>query len=155
MDEETWGLIWIFIPILLTFGPFLFSWIFGNWHQKNKQKQLVKREATFGNDPLSTLRNPTGDVKQSTLLVSNITMSVSWWQGMIGGIHSIFGGTITTWDNVLAWGRQEAMQRLRENCRNSGFDEIINLRLETAEIAGSKGKTKALEIVAYGTAVKY
>ena len=155
MAEEAIEWVWIFIPIILSFGPFLFSWIFGDWYQKRKQKQLVEREKGFGNDPLSNLRNPTGEVKQSTLLIANITMSVSWWQGMIGGIHSIFGGTITTWDKVLSWGRQEAMQRLRESCRKSGFDQVINLRLETAEITGSKGKTKALEIVAYGTGVKY
>lgn len=155
MAEEAIEWVWIFIPIIFSFGPFLFSWIFGDWYQKRKQKQLVEREKGFANDPLSNLRNPTGEVKQSTLLIANITMSVSWWQGMIGGIHSIFGGTITTWDKVLSWGRQEAMQRLRESCRESGFDQVINLRLETAEIAGSKGKTKALEIVAYGTGVKY
>ena len=155
MDERTWGMIWVFLPIMFAFGPFIFSWVFGNWYQKSKQQQLVEREAAFGGDPLTTLRNAPEGVRESTLLISNITMSVSWWQAMIGGIHTIFGGNITTWDKTLAWGRQEAMQRLREQCRNSGYDSVINMRLETSEIAGSKGKTKALEIVAYGTGIKY
>ena len=156
MNEETWGLIFgIGLPMLFAFGPFLFSWIFGNWYQNSKQKELVEREAAFGADPLSTLRTASGEVKESELLISNITMSISWWQGMIGGIHSIFGGTITVWDKVLSWGRQEVMQRLREKCRELGYDDVINMRLETSEIAGSKGKTRALELVAYGTGVKY
>ncbi|SVE37703.1 uncharacterized protein METZ01_LOCUS490557, partial [marine metagenome] len=136
------------------FCPFFFSWIFGNWYQKSKQRELVEREAAFGADPLTTLRTVPEATTDSGLLVANIIMSVSWWQGMIGGIHSIFGGTITTWDKTLSWGRQEAMQRLREQCRDSGYDSVINMRLETSEIAGSKGKTKALEIVAYGTGIK-
>jgi len=155
MDERTWGLIFgIGLPMLFAFGPFLFSWIFGNWYQKSKQRELVAREAAFGGDPLTTLRTAPETTTESGLLVANIIMSVSWWQGMIGGIHSIFGGTITTWDKTLAWGRQEAMQRLREKSREFGYDSVINMRLETSEIAGSKGKTKALEIVAYGTGIK-
>ena len=155
MNERTLEILWIFLPILLSFSPFFFSWIFGNWYQKSKQRELVEREAAFGGDPLTTLRTAPETTTESGLLVANIIMSVSWWQGLIGGIHSIFGGTITTWDRTLSWGRQEAMQRLREKCRDSGYDSVINMRLETSEIAGSKGKTKALEIVAYGTGIKY
>ena len=155
LDDRTAAIVWVVASVTLSFAPFFLSWILGNWYQGSKQKELVQREAAFGADPLTTLRKVPGAATDSGLLISNIIMSISWWQGMIGSIHAIFGGTITTWDKTLSWGRQEVMQRLRENCRDSGYDSVINMRLETSEIASSKGKTRALEIVAYGTGIKY
>jgi len=55
---------------------------------------------------------------------------------------------------VLAWARKEALQRLREQARAKGFDNVINVRLDTSEIQSSKGRNTAIEILAYGTGIK-
>ena len=48
------------------------------------------------------------------------------------------------------------MQRLRETVREQGFDDVINLRMETTVINKSKGnKCAGVEILYYGTAVRY
>ncbi len=71
-----------------------------------------------------------------------------------GGINS----SDTNFDDVLMLARQDTMQRLRDQAAAEGYDEVINVRLESARLAaltsGNKG-TKAIEIFAYGTAVKY
>ena len=71
---------------------------------------------------------------------------------------AIFGGQINVFTKIIDWARREAKQRLREDILEAGFDEVINLRLETATITrarGGKDKTSGIEIVAYGTAIKY
>ena len=108
----------------------------------------------FGTDNLSTLKTPPGQVSASGLLSANIIMSVSWWQKLLGGIKTVFGGQVETWDGILAWARREAMQRLREQARARGYDNVINVRLETSEIQSSKGRNTAIEILAYGTGIK-
>lgn len=141
-------------PLLFTVVPLLFSWIFGNIYQKKKQEELEVRVESFGTDNLTTLKSPPTQVSASGLLTANIIMSVSWWQKLVGGIKTIFGGQVQTWDGILAWARKEAMQRLREQAKAEGFDNVINVRLETSEIQSSKGRNTAIEILAYGTGIK-
>ena len=142
------------LSLLVTVGPLLFSWIFGNIYQKKKQEELGVRVKAFGTDNLTTLKSPPTQVSASGLLTANIIMSVSWWQKLVGGIKTVFGGQVQTWDGILAWARKEAMQRLREQARAGGFDNVINVRLETSEIQSSKGRNTAVEILAYGTGIK-
>jgi len=141
-------------PLLFTVVTLLFSWIFGNIYQRKKQEELEVRVESFGTDNLTTLKSPPTQVSASGLLTANIIMSVSWWQKLVGGIKTIFGGQVQTWDGILAWARKEAMQRLREQARAGGFDNVINVRLETSEIQSSKGRNTAVEILAYGTGIK-
>jgi uncharacterized protein YbjQ (UPF0145 family) len=142
------------LSLLVTVGPLLFSWIFGNIYQKKKQEELGVRVKAFGTDNLTTLKTPPAQVSASGLLTANIIMSVSWWQRLVGGLKTIFGGQVETWDRVLAWARKEALQRLREQARAKGFDNVINVRLDTSEIQSSKGRNTAIEILAYGTGIK-
>jgi uncharacterized protein YbjQ (UPF0145 family) len=142
------------LPLLVAVGPLLFSWIFGNIYQKKKQEELGARVKAFGTDNLTTLKAPPAQVSASGLLTANIIMSVSWWQRLVGGLKTIFGGQVETWDRILAWARKEAMQRLREQASTKGFDNVINVRLETSEIQSSKGRNTAIEILAYGTGIK-
>jgi len=153
-QDEADLILSIGLSLLVAVGPLLFSWIFGNIYQKKKQEELGVRVKAFGTDNLTTLKTPPAQVSASGLLSANIIMSVSWWQKLVGGLKTIFGGQVETWDRVLAWARKEALQRLREQARAKGFDNVINVRLDTSEIQSSKGRNTAIEILAYGTGIK-
>lgn len=144
---------------------FIYSMIFARYHQDKDQKQLLARELfvmeQLGNDNLHTLSNPITDrkINESKLLVANITVGPSWWQLFLGGIRSIFGGNIVSFDKVLAYGRSEVMQRLREQAIGEGWDEVLNVRVETSmvmnKVSGSKmNKRGTLEFLAYGTGIR-
>ena len=89
--------------------------------------------------------------------MANISVGTSWWQTMIGRLHTIIGGNITMFDRVLYYGRKEALQRLREQALHQGWDNVVNVRLETARIVSSNNSDKgsAYEILAYGTGIKH
>ena len=76
---------------------------------------------------------------------------------LIGKINNLIGGSIDIFQKVVAAGRTEAMQRLRENAVANGFDDVINVRIDTSDMApqGAQAKVKAVEVFAYGTGVKY
>jgi len=101
----------------------------------------------------------TSRIVSSELIMANVSMGVSWWQIFIGSIHQLFGGNITTYDRILAYGRDEAFQRLREKALANGWDDVINVRLETATVMqkqrGDKKKGGAFEFLVYGTGIKY
>lgn len=161
MAEDTIAilLIWGFI-LASSLGPFLFSWVVGNWHQKRIIERLLEREAALPRDNLSTMKTPLSgkDITGSQLLMANVVSAPSHWQLFIARIKSIFGGNIKHLDLMLDWGRSEALQRLREQASELGFDDIINLRMETSTISMNNGGQKkggSVEILAYGTGIKY
>ena len=116
---------------------------------------------SLGKDNLHTLSTPVPNrkISKAGLVMSNITVAPSWWQLFLGTIRSIFGGKIESYDKVLAYGRSEVMQRLREQAIGEGWDEVINVRVETSMVMNKvKGKNMnksgTLEFLAYGTGIR-
>ena len=153
------GILWaIFYPIL-----FLYGVIFSERNLNKRMSDLVLRESAsiehFGKDPLSTLKGShiVGGIKETGLVYASIVFSPSHWQLMIAWINQIFGGRIDVLHRVISVGRAEAKQRLREQAQAAGWDDVLNVRIDTAEMTpASKPKgTKAVEVFAYGTGIKF
>ena len=153
------GILWAILgPIL-----FLYGVIFSERNLRKRMSDLVLRERAsiehFGKDPLSTLKGShiVGGIKETGLVYASIVFSPSHWQLMIAWINQIFGGRIDVLHRVISVGRAEAKQRLREQAQAAGWDDVLNVRIDTAEMTpASKPKgTRAVEVFAYGTGVKF
>ena len=154
--------IGVFIACGCVVGPWLLSLVATMIYQPRKRKVLLEREsaAAVTGDALTTLSKPFGnrEIREFRVMMANVVMSPSWVQMWIGGIMSIFGGQINVYTKVVDWARREAKQRLREQVSEAGFDEVINLRIETTMMTKTKGgkdRTSGVEILVYGTAIKY
>ncbi len=152
----------IFIACGFTVLPWTLSLIATLLYQPRKKKALLKREqnTALSGDALSTLRKPLGnrEVREYRVMMANVVMSPSWVQMFIGWFLSIFGGEINVYTKIVDWARREAKQRLREQVAEAGFDEVINMRIETSVLSKTSNKddkTAGVEILAYGTAIKY
>ena len=156
------GLIIVGMVLLFTIGPWVLSMIATFLYQPSQRKKLLAREAAFAatGDTLTTLKKPFGDkeIKEFTMVTANVVMSPSWVQMWIGSIITIFGGEINVFTKIVDWARREAKQRLREQVAEAGYDAVINVRFETTVMSrtrGGKDRTSGVEILAYGTAIKY
>lgn len=160
-------IIFVLVAVFVLFFPlaFIYSMLFGWIHESGRQKKLLAREqkvaGIVGGDNIHTLSTPISleKISQCGLVMTNITVSPSWWQLFLGSIKSIFGGQIQSYDKVLAYGRAEAMQRLREQALGEGWSEIINVRVETSMVmnkvkGGQQNKMGTLEFLAYGTGIR-
>ena len=156
------------LPILLAFIfgvlPTFGSWVFGNWHQGRIIDQLAHDEKALNDagaaHPLNNLSKPSQptDVESSVLVMSSITVGPSWWQMILGGWKNFFGGEIKSFDKMLLYGRRKVLHDMRVQALQQGFDEIINVRVETSMVTKSSGRddrTAGYEFIAYGTAIKY
>jgi len=149
--------------LAFSLSPWIVSLIGTFLYQNAKKDTLLQREkahSILNGDNLSTLSKPLlgKEVKEFRMVMASVVMSPSWIQITIGRIIALFGGHINVFTKIIDWARREAKQRLREDISEAGFDEVINLRLETATITrarGGKDKTSGIEIIAYGTAIKY
>ena len=157
----------LIVIVFVAFFPlaFIYSMLFAWIHQSRRAKKLLVREqrvaGVVGGDNIHTLSSPINleKISQCGLVMTNITVSPSWWQLFVGGIKSIFGGQIQSYDKVLAYGRAEVMQRLREQALGEGWSEIINVRVETSMVmnkvkGGQQNKIGTLEFLAYGTGIR-
>ena len=153
------GILWaVFYPIM-----FLYGVIFSERNLNKRMSELVLRERAsidhFGKDPLSTLKGShiVGGIKETGLVYASVVFSPSHWQLMIAWINQLFGGRIDVIHRVISVGRAEAKQRLREQAQAAGWDDVLNVRIDTAEMTpASKPKgTKAVEVFAYGTGIKF
>jgi len=161
-EEPFVGLMIAAVVCSCTVVPWLLSLLATMISQPRKRKVLLQREtaAAATGDSLTTLSKPFGDreIREFKVMMANVVMSPSWVQMWIGGIMSLFGGQINVYTKVVDWARREAKQRLREQVAEAGFDEVVNIRIETTVMSRNKGgkdKTAGVEILVYGTAIKY
>lgn len=150
------------LPLALAIFVSLGSWLFGNLHQNKLLLKLDMEEKALAGtaNPVSNLSNPSQarQVDSSSLVMESISVGPSWWQMFTGGIKGLFGGKIHSYDKMLTYGRRVVVHRLRVQAIQSGFDEVINLRVETSMISKKSkndDKTAAYEFTAYGTAIRY
>lgn len=64
-------------------------------------------------------------------------------------LRSIFGGEITTYSDLMAEARAEALARMAQEAVNLGANAVVGIRLESANIS-----VNASELLAYGTAIR-
>ncbi len=155
----------VFAIIWMVFGPlmFLYGAIFSGRNLDKRMSDIVLREGAsmdhFGKDPLSTLKGDhiVGGVNETGLVYASIVFAPSHWQLLIAWINQLFGGRIDVLHRVISVGRAEAKQRLREQAQESGWDDVLNVRIDTAEMTppSSPRGTKAVEVFAYGTGIKF
>ena len=153
------GILWVFVTPFM----FLYGVLFSERNMRRRMDSIVQRESAsiehFGKDPLSTLRglNIIGGISESGLVYASFVYSPSHWQLLIARINQLFGGRIDVMHRVISVGRAEAKQRLREQAQIAGWQDVLNVRIDTAEMtppSNPKG-SKAVEIFAYGTGVKF
>ncbi len=161
------------LPLLLlaAFGmlyafayPFMLIWAFFTSGKRLDEQiaDTTTREASLrdslGRDPLTTLDGGyQTDITECGVIWAGVVFGPSHWHLLIGFINNLIGGSIDILQKVVAAGRAEAMQRLRENAVSNGYDDVINVRIDTSDMApqGAQSKVKAVEVFAYGTGVKY
>ena len=158
------GLLTI-LSILWAIGyPLMFLWgaLFSSRNLDKRIVELAEKEAAslseFGRDPLSTLRGEyRAEAAESGLVYASVVFGPSHWHLLITALGNIVGGRIDILHKVVAAARAEAQQRLREQALADGWDEVLNVRLDTAEMtpASRKKGVRAVEVFAYGTGVRY
>ncbi len=84
-----------------------------------------------------------GIVKGSTIRAKHLGKDI------VAGLRHVIGGELKEYTEMINEARDEALSRMIDDAKKLKADAVINVRLETAEVA--KG---AAEVLAYGTAVK-
>ena len=94
--------------------------------------------------PGRTIIEECGLVQGSTVRGKHVGKDIgAFFKGLVGG-------EIKGYSELLVEGREEAIERMTKNAELLAADAIVNVRMTTSSITGG-----AVEIMAYGTAVKF
>jgi uncharacterized protein YbjQ (UPF0145 family) len=140
-----------FVVLLLVLG-----FVAGRIAESNHYKSIRTREEKFRGVPTVSWRTLDGSktVNYSELAHGSVVISVDHYKRFLMSFRKIFGGEIRSYASLLDRGRREALLRMKEYCPSA--DIYLNCRIETSTISNGQGKSAGtVEVLAYGTAVKY
>lgn len=152
------------LELIVNFGlPFillLVAYFIGTYIERKHFRSIRKRESDNVKFPVVSFDTmpPDWSASSSTLVAGSVVVSLDYFKRVIAGLRSIVGGRIKTYEPLLDRARREAMLRMIENAKRDGYDAIFNVRLETSRLANSSGegkRTAGVEMLAFGTAVKF
>ena len=152
------GILWtVAYPLMLIWAILFSSKKLDQQIASTASREVSLRES-LGRDPLTTIDGGyRSDITSSGIVWAGVVFGPSHWHLLIGYLNNLIGGSIDIFQKVVSAGRAEAMQRLRESAIKDGWDDVINVRIDTADMApqGAQRAVKAVEVFAYGTGVKY
>jgi uncharacterized protein YbjQ (UPF0145 family) len=129
----------------------------GRRAERNHYARIHEREAQFLRLPAIPSRHWDTDrqVVEARLVSGSVVISADYFKRLLAALRNIVGGRMRSYESLLDRARREAILRLKEQFPDA--DIIVNLRMETSTIGGTskKGGVSAVELVAYGTAIKY
>lgn len=151
------SLVFVFLVYGLPFLFFVVAGVVGTIIERRHYRSIREREAATAGLPAVTVRSldPARTVAEARLVTASIVISHDNFKRFLAQLRKIFGGRLRSYESLLDRARREAVLRLKAQCPDAHI--VLNLRLETANIANVQGKKGlgALEVVAYGTAVRY
>jgi uncharacterized protein YbjQ (UPF0145 family) len=141
----------IFFLVLLLLG-----YVFGQRAEKRHFRSIIEREKQLRDILVfSERRIPDEDKLDGTLVCGSVVVSVDFFKRFVAGLRTLVGGRVSAYESLLERARREAILRMKEEARRTGAKSVWNTRLETASIyKGAQQSIGAVEVLAYGTAVK-
>ncbi|MFA9417813.1 YbjQ family protein [Natrinema sp. HArc-T2] len=101
--------------------------------------ELVTTETVPGHE----IRESLGIARGNTVKARNVGRDITQ------SIRNITGGELKAYSELLTDARDEAISRMVADADSMGADAVVNVRLESSEIANGGS-----EVIAYGTAVR-
>ena len=147
--------------LLFNIGLFLFllllGYFAGTYLERQHYLSIRQREQDTLKVPMVSFRSVplSWRVESSGLATGSVVVSVDYFKRFLAGLRMLFGGRIKTYETLLDRGRREALLRMKEQAIANGYDAVINVRLETSQLATGSGQGVAgVEVLAFGTAIK-
>jgi uncharacterized protein YbjQ (UPF0145 family) len=160
MDENTLRGIELIMNFGLPLAILVAAYFIGSYIERRHFESIISREAALDGFPVVTFDTMPQDWQAAsvTMVTGSIVVSLDYFKRVIAGLRGLVGGRIKTYEPLLERARREAVLRMIEAARDDGYDAIFNVRLETSRLANARGNgegTAGVEMLAYGTAVKF
>lgn len=139
------------IPVALI----VLAMITGTLLEKAHYRSIRAREEQFKNLPaISCEYIDQGHViADARMVTGSVVISIDHFKRFLAGLRNIVGGRVGAYESLVDRGRREATLRMKEQCPDA--DMITNFRIETSSVSQNAQLLGSVEVLAYGTAIKY
>jgi len=145
------------IDLIIFLSLLVIGYLSGSWLEKRHFKSIREREAQFRNiQVIGSKRVPARFTEVETQFVGgSVVISIDYFKKIAAGLRNFFGGRVSSYETLVERARREATLRMKQEAAEFGAQVVFNLKLETASVSqGRKGQVGAVEVYAYGTAMK-
>ena len=130
------------------------AYFIGGRVEKRHYQSIIEREKALNSLPAVSVKTPPSGQFQSELVMGSATISVDYFKRFLAGLHSFFGGRVTSYESLLDRSRREALLRMKQEAKQKKASLIVNVKYETASIFKGGGRSiGSVEVLAYGTAL--
>lgn len=128
---------------------------FGQYAERRHYRSILERESKYNRLPAIASRIPPMDINyEQRLVIGSVVVSIDYFKRFIATLRNLFGGRVTSYENLLDRARREALLRMKEQAGNAGAKFVFNVKYETSSISkGQRNTVGSVEILAYGTAM--
>ena len=152
-------LITVFFFFLFTAVPLYFWYKIGKHFENKHYVSIKEREARFSKLPFSPSDtiDEARQVESIMLVTGQVVIGSDPFKRYIASLVNLVGGRISVFEAPLDRARREAVLRMKESAAKMQADEVINFRMDTMSVGHNAGGEPMgiVEVVAYGTAVRY
>jgi uncharacterized protein YbjQ (UPF0145 family) len=128
----------------------------GRWIERRHYASIRRRERELADIPVFAVRLPPPRLAASaaSLVAGSVVIADDYFKKLVAGLHTFFGGRVRSYESLVDRARREAVLRMKAEARRLGAAMIVNVKFQTFSIPGRRtGSTRAVEVLAYGTAV--
>lgn len=130
--------------------------VVGRWIERRHYASIRRRERQFADILIFAVRFPPPRLAAptATLVAGSVVICDDYFKSLVAGLQSFFGGRLRSYESLVDRARREAVLRMKAQARQAGAGMIVNVKFQTFSIPGRRaGSTRAVEVLAYGTAV--
>ena len=149
------GLFDLAVPLILL----MVGYFAGTMAEQSHYKSIRVRELRMRRMPTTNLKKPPAHwrVEKVALVAGSTVVSVDYFKRFLAQLRGFIGGRVRSYESLLDRARRESVLRMKEEAAKQGFDAVINVRLESSNIAApfrNDRGTAGVEVLAFGTALK-
>jgi len=139
--------------VLLTIGL-----LAGRANERRHFRELTEMEQALNDIVVCNGRGAANDraFGSGTLVVGSVVIAEDYFKRVASTLKSLVGGRLIAYESLLERGRREAIVRMKEQARQLGASQVVNVRLETASLSEDWSGRRPMfsaEFIAYGTAL--
>ena len=149
------ALVQLGVPLFLL----VLGYVAGGLAEQSHYKSIRLRELRLRRMPTTNLKKPPPHwrVEKVALVAGSTVISVDYFKRFLAGLRGFVGGRVRSYESLLDRARREAVLRMKEEAVAGGYDAVINVRLESTNIAAplrNDRGTAGVEVLAYGTGLR-
>jgi uncharacterized protein YbjQ (UPF0145 family) len=129
----------------------------GRMKERRHYQSIRRRERELAGVLAFAIRFPPDPhtPRECVLVSGSVVVSSDYFKTFVAGLRTLIGGRMSAYESLLDRARREAVLRMKADAVRHGANLILNVKLESTNVGGGfRGGVPAMEVFAYGTALR-